>query len=676
VAGPTGTTRDIAVSTPLGEDKLLFESMQGDEHLSRLFEFDLTLVSEDWKIDGNKLLGENVTVRLRTHDDKTPRYFNGFVTSFTQLPEMSVNFARYRIVLRPWFWFLTRTADCRIFQEQKVPDIIKEIFRANGFSDFEDKLEGTYRTWEYCVQYRETDFNFVSRLMEQEGIYYFFKHENGAHKLVLADGPGAHQAVPKYEEVPYFLRDPGARRERDHVWRWVVNRQLMPGKFATTSFDFKAPKKALAVNGSAAREHSSAGFEVYDYLGDYCDAADGQHYADVRMQELACQFEVIDGAGDARGLLSGATFSLTNFARDDQNREYLVLGVSHALVTNAYETTGSTPELQYDCTFTAMDAKEQYRPPQETPKPEIRGPQTAIVVGVSGDEITTDEHGRVKVKFHWDRHAKGDETSSCWIRVSQAVAGQSWGGIFLPRIGQEVVVEHLEGDPDRPIVTGRVYNGDNKPPYKLPDKKTMSTLKSNSSKGGAGFNEIRFEDNKGEEQVFIHGEKNLDVRVKNDRFENIGRNRHLKVEQDKLEEIGNKRNEKVGNDHVEEIGKDRHLTVQGLEAKKVVKSLSLLVEGDVAEEFKGDHSETVSGDVYFKGTNIVIEGTSNITLKVAGSSIAIDASGVKIKTSGTVALEGTQFEAKGSASAKVEGAMTDVKASGILTVKGSLVQIN
>jgi type VI secretion system secreted protein VgrG len=684
VAEPTGTTRDIAVSTPLGDDKVVFKSMQGEEHLSRLFEFDVTVLSTDRAIDANKLLGENVTLRLRTHDNST-RYFNGFVTDFSQLPEPTVNFARYRLVLRPWLWFLTQVADCRIFQELDVPEIIKQVFRDRGFSDFEARLERAYRTVEYCVQYCETDFNFVSRLMEQEGIYYFFEHDNGVHKLILADGLSAHNPSPKYEEVPYYIPEPGAIRSRDHISDWVVNRQIRPGKYATSSYDFKAPRKLLSATGSDIRPHSHADSQIYDYLGTYTEAADGQHYADVRMQELACRHQVVCGGGDARGLVSGATFKLTNFAREDQNGEYLLLGVEHSLEADDYESTTSTPALQYSCTFTTIESRTQYRAPQVTRKPEIRGPQTAVVVGKSGEEIFTDEHGRVKVKFPWDRYAAGDENSSCWIRVSQALAGQGWGGIILPRVGHEVIVEHIDGDPDRPIVTGRVYNGDNKPPYPLPANQTKSTLKSNSSKGGGGFNELRFDDTKDSEQVYMHAQMNFDLRVLNDRFETVENDSHLKIRNDGFTEIEHDRNDKVGNDHFESIAKDRHLTVEGLEAKRVAKSLSLLVEGDVGEEFKKDHSETVSGDYYLKGTNVVIEGTSNITLKVGGTSIAIDSSGVKIKTTGQIALEGAQgislkgmkIDAKADTTATIEAtATTEVKSSGATIVKGTIVQIN
>jgi len=668
VAEISGKNRSVAIATPLGEDKVVITSMQGSEHLGELFHFSVSLLSEDHEIEGDDLLGENVTIRLTDEDDEI-RYFNGYVTSFTQNPS-SERYAYYQIELSPWLWFLTRTSDCRIFQEMEVPDIITEVMNDHGLDKINNKLTGEYRIWEYCVQYRETDFNFISRLMEQEGIYYYFEHMDGEHYLVLADGPSCHEAMKNYPSVSYFQPEDGEREGRDHIWQWQLNRRVQSGKFETKSFDFKAPKKDLLTSESKpdSWKFKQSGFEVFDYLGDYTERGDGERYAKIRMEEIAQAYEIAQGSGDVRGMVCGAKFKLTGYTRADQNREYVITGVHHSVRVGGYESGGGVEGTGYENNFTVMDARTQYRSPQITAKPEIRGPQTAMVTGTGGDEITTDEHGRVKVKFHWDRYAEADDTSSCWIRVSQALAGNAWGGMILPRVGQEVIVEYLEGDPDRPIVTGRVYNGDNSPPYKLPENKTISTLKSNSSKGGGGFNEIRFEDKKGEEQIYVHAEHNQDIRVKNDRFETVVNDRHLTVENDKFEEVKNNRNEKVTADHYEEIGKDRHIVVKGQEAQMVEKDRSVTVKGDVAEEFKSNHSHSVSKDLYIKAANICLEATTNITIKVGSSSIALDMKGVK--------LQGTQFEAKGTATAKLESVKTDVKGSAMLVVQGGLVKIN
>ena len=498
----TQANRTFAVTTPLGDDVLLFHSMSANEQLGRLFQIDLDLLSEDPEIKLQDILGQSVTVHFKRPDDET-RYFNGLVSQFSQAGSHG-NLFVYRATLHPWFWFLTRTADCRIFQNQQVPDIIKEVFRDQGFSDFEDALSGTYREWENCVQYRETDFNFISRLMEQEGIYYYFKHEDGKHTLVLSDSISAHETVTGYEEVPYYPQQEGERRERDHIYDWSLNQNLQPGIYALNDFDFKKPKANLEVKSSIPREHEQAEFEIYDYPGEYKENSDGETYVRARIEELQAQHEEVQGQGNVAGLMTGCLFKLTNYSREDQNREYLITAANYNLGPQEYESDfAESGGAMLTCGITAIDKQQAYRAPRITPKPIVQGPQTAIVVGKAGEEIWTDQYGRVKVQFHWDRYGKADEDSSCWVRVSQIWAGKSWGSMHIPRIGQEVIVVFLEGDPDQPIIAGRVYNEDNKPPYPLPDEKTKSTIKSNTSKGGGSANELLMEDLEGKTQVVL-----------------------------------------------------------------------------------------------------------------------------------------------------------------------------
>ena len=675
--------RSIAVATPLGEEALLFRSMKGSEQLSKMFQYDLELSSADENINFDDILGKNVTVRLDVGED-AQRFFNGFVSRFSQTGR-TADYAIYSATLRPWLWFLTRTADCRIFQEMTVPEIIKSIFEEHGFSDFKESLSGSYRKWVYCVQYRETDLNFISRLMEQEGIYYFFKHEDGKHTLIMADAYSAHEPIPGYEQIPYYPPTENVVREEDHISDWFCGREIQPGLYALTDFDFEKPKSDLAVKASIPRTHELADFEIYDYPGEYIEVGDGDVYAKARIEELHVQFEQTRGRGNARGIASGGLFELTGHPRDDQNREYLVVSASHELRSEEFASGASSGGPTYLCRFTAIESKQPYRAPRLTPKPVVQGPQTAVVVGKSGEEIWTDEHGRVKVQFHWDREGQVDENSSCWIRVAQVWAGKNWGGIEIPRMGQEVIVDFLEGDPDRPIITGRVYNGDNKPPYALPDDQTMSGIKSNSSKGGEGFNELRFEDKKDEEQIFLHAQKNLDIRVLNDRFETIDNDRHLVVENDKKEHVKNDRHEEIGNHHQEKIGGDRNLKVVGKQAAEVEGSLSLTVGDDVLEKFKKNHSEEVTNDYYVKADNIVIEASTNITVKVGQSSIAIESSGIKIATSGelvldaksTVGIKGAAgLTLESPAQAELKSANTTVKGDAMTTIQGGLVKIN
>ena len=389
------------------------------------------------------------------------------------------------MTLHPWLWFLTRTADCRIFQEMAVPEIIKQVFRDHGFTDFEEALSGDYRRWTYCVQYRETDFNFVSRLMEQEGIYYYFKHESNRHMLVLSDSVSSHDPFPGYEKIPYFPPDEHLIREKHYIHEWSISREIQPGTYALTEYDFENPKANLLVKSAIDRNHAQSKLEIFDYPGEYLTASEGDAYVRARIEELHAEYELTQGQSNARGLAVGSLFQLTDYPREDQNQEYLVVSATHEMESDAYSSgSAGGSEDVYTCSFTALSSKQQFRAERTTPKPLVQGPQTAMVVGPSGEEIHTDKFGRVKVQFHWDRYGKKDQNSSCWVRVAQLWAGTQWGGIHIPRIGQEVIVEFLEGDPDHPIITGRVYNNDNMPPYGLPANATQSGIKSRSSKGG------------------------------------------------------------------------------------------------------------------------------------------------------------------------------------------------
>jgi type VI secretion system secreted protein VgrG len=660
----TQQNRILAINTALGDDVLVVRSITVQEQISRLFQIEAELSCDDGALDFDQVVGHNVTLRLEV-GEKGTRYFNGFISRFVQLANRG-RYAHYHATIVPWLWFLTRTADCRMFQQKTVSDIIEAVFKAQGFTDYQLKLTGTYSPKEYCVQYRETDFNFVSRLMEQAGIHYYFEHENGKHTLVLADSASAHTTFPEYDEITFHESEKGVST-KEFITDWTIEKKVQPVAYAVNDFNFETPKTSLLSNSNVTRQHGAAQFEIYDYPGEYAVHGDGDQLAQVRIDELQTQFETLRGQATARGIAAGHTFTLKSHPRKDQNREYLVTGMSLQADAGEYATGGERGEF-FSCNFTVIDTKQNFQPARVTPKPVVQGPQTAMVAGTKGEEIYTDQYGRVKVLFHWDRYSNADENSSCWIRVSQEWAGKKWGAIYLPRIGQEVIVEFLEGDPDRPIITGRVYNAETMPPYPLPAQQTKSTLKSNSSKGGNGFNEIRFEDKKGSEQIFIHGEMNQDIRIKNDCMEWIGNDRHLVVIKDQNEHVENNRNETVDADHKEKIGKDRHLQVVGKEAKSVGGSLSLTVSGDVIEVFKGAHSEQTTKDYYLKADNVVIEGMTNVTIKVGQSSIAIDTTGINIAAA--------QIQVQGQASVQVDSPQTTVKGDAMLTLKGGMTMIN
>jgi type VI secretion system secreted protein VgrG len=585
------TEQNIWVATPLPEGTLVLEEMSGRESLGAPFSYDLGLMSLDPNIDLSSLLGQPMTVYVNLPEGE--RQFNGIVVH-AENGMTDNDRTRYRVTLRPWLSLLAYTANCRIFQAQSAVDIIKEVFRDNGFTDIQDSLNGTYAPLEFCVQYRESDLNFVSRLMEHEGIYYFFKHENEKHTLVLADGYGAHQTVSGYESVPYKPpTDFGV--DEDHLNTWAVAQQIRPGSFATTDYDFTRPRASLLSQLSSPFGNAHADGAIFEYPGDFLTTADGDTRVKVRLGEAQVSFELAQAAGNARGLGAGALFTLADFPRDDQNKEYLVVSAQYQLHAAIFETGGGTADADFKSHLSMIDSQTQFRPGLHTSKPRVEGVQTAVVVGESGDEITTDQYGRVKVQFHWDRVGTNNEKSSCWVRVSQLWAGSGWGGIHIPRIGQEVIVDFLEGDPDRPIITGRVYNGDNMPPYGLPANKTQSGIKSRSSQGGApsNFNEIRFEDKKGSEELHVQAEKDETKLVKNNQSASIGADRSLSVGGNETVSIGKNRTETVGTDESVTVGSNQTIKVGANQTFSVGANRSKTVTANETVSVGANSTETI-----------------------------------------------------------------------------------
>ncbi|HEV2319247.1 MAG TPA: type VI secretion system tip protein TssI/VgrG, partial [Verrucomicrobiae bacterium] len=570
----------------------------------------------------------------------------------------------YRATLSPWLWLLTRTSDCRIFQNQKVPDIIESIFKDQGFNDYKLKLSAGYSPREYCVQYRETDFNFVSRLMEEEGIYYFFQHQNGKHILTLADSPSAHDPFPGYDTLTYRPASARQEEQRETVTDWIVEKEIQPTMYELNDFNFTTPKAAVTGNDSISRQHQKADNRFFDYPGGFQTPDQGATYAKLRIQELQAQYETAQASATVRGAATGCKFSLKGHPRSDQNRQYLIIGTSIRASAGSYESGKPSEGEFFSCTFTAIPATQQFRTLRTTPKPLIRGPQTAIVTGQDGQEIYTDEYGRVKLHFHWDRHDKKDENSSCWVRVSQNWAGKTWGSMHIPRIGQEVIVEFLEGDPDRPIITGRVYNADQMPPYELPANKTQSGIKSRSSTGGSttNFNEIRFEDKKGSEQVSIQAEKDMLINIKNNSNETIGKDRTLTVKGKETKEVDDDVTETYKAALSQTVSKDVTLTYQG--------ALSQTVTKDVTETFNSGHTEQTTKTYSLQADTVAITGQTKVTITVGGSSITIDSNGIKINSSAALDMEAqSQLTVKSSGTA-------EVSASGTMDISGAMTSIN
>jgi type VI secretion system secreted protein VgrG len=648
----TQKDRSITIKSPLEDDVLLFESLSGQERLSSLYGYELTVLSESGELSADKLLGQQICVSFQP--DKGPRRFiHGIATDFEQTG-WTQNYHQYRLTVRPWLWLLTRTADCRIYQEKSIPDIFEAVAKEYGFTDYRLDLKRSYATWEYCVQYRETDFNFISRLLEQEGIYYYFEHHEGRHDLVLADDPACHKKRTGYETVPYYA--PGtneSQRERDHLANWTVSASVQPGCYALTDFDFKKPRKTLLGKGSLSAGHARANFEIFDYPAELQEqeGSETERIAKVRIEELHALRSLARGGGDAGGLVTGAKFHLEKYPRKDLNIDYLIVGSSFSLSSNAYDSGGSGADSDLSVSIEAVDATTAFRPSRMTPKPIIQGSQTAIVVGKANEEIWTDEYGQVKVQFHWDRYGKRDENSSCWMRVAQVWAGEQWGAMHTPRIGQEVIVSFLEGDPDQPIITGRVYNGANKPPYG--ENATRSGIKSRSSKNGTAenANEIRFEDKKDEEQLFFHAEKDLLTEVEHDQKISVGNDETVQVKHDRTATVDNNEKLKVGKNRTEEVGDD----------DKVKIGKTYVLEAGDQITLKSGSSELVmkkDGTITLKGAKITIDASQTLTEK-AGQKVEVKAM--------QIAVKGTKVE--------VEGTMLDLKASAIATLKGSLTKI-
>ena len=579
--------------------------------------------------------------------DGGDRIVHGVVDRFEHTGNRG-RFGLYRARVVPYLRWLSLERDCRIFQGKTVPDIVKQVLQDSGLPTdrFDFRLKESYPAVEYCVQYRETDLDFVSRLLEEEGIFYFFEHGDTKHLLVFADGTVAYKEIAGESGVTYNFSQ-GMAPSEECVYRFAFSRQVRSGKMTRRDYNFEKPGLDLTKDEQAKVYEKR---EVYDYPGRYVEPDRGKQLSKVQLEESMTYYETAEGESTCVRLVPGFKFSLSDHERGEYNRDYFLT----KLVTRGeqpqslQEASGSgSGGFSYSNRFTAIPASVPFRPARVSPKPVVEGIQTATVTGPGGEEIYTDKYGRVKVKFHWDREGGRDEKSSCWIRVSSTFAGGQYGSIFTPRIGQEVVVDFLEGDPDRPLITGSVYNADQMPPYALPGEKTKSTTKTNSSVGGKGFNEIRFEDKKGEEQLFVHGEKNADIRIKNDRREWVGNDRHLVVARDQVEKVERDRHAEVIRDEVVKVGQDRHVTVIGMETVAVQGTHSFKVTGTVIEIFDGSCCELVSKENYVKGMNVVIEGMTALTLKVGKNFITINSGGVFISgtlinlNSGGSALEGT-----------------------------------
>jgi type VI secretion system secreted protein VgrG len=658
----------FTLTTPLPATDLRFESMSHSSGLSVLEEMQLNLLSEKADIEPDKLLGQPVDLAVALRDEGAKRHFCGLVTRFG-IGRHEGRYFGYQAVVRPWLWFLTRTADCRIFQEMAVPEIVEAVFKDHAaIAHYELKLVRTYRKRVYCVQYRETDFNFVARLMEDEGIYWYFEHGPNEHRLVIVDAPSAHQAIEGVKKLPFYDNEGQVPPDIDTVSLWECSRAVKAGKTGLTSYDFERPSTSLLVKQVHERDYQHDDYELFDFQGDYTQKADGQQLVDDRLDEEQCLFETASGRSNSHTLATGRLFDLARHPRANQNIEYLCTQLQVQAKEQASESAGGAGgDLQ--SSFSAQPSKQTFRARRRTPKPFVQGPQTALVVGPSGEEIFTDKYGRVKVQFHWDRLGKKDEKSSCWVRVSSPWAGKSFGFVQLPRIGQEVVVDFLEGDPDQPLITGRVYNAEQMPPWELPANATQSGVLTRSSKGGAyaNANALRFEDKKGSEQLWLHAEKNQDIEVENDETHWVGHDRTKTIDHDETTHVKHDRTETVDNNEKITIGVDRTENVGNNETITIGVNRTESVGSNETISIGSNRSITVGGS---ETATVAVQRTHAVG---ANESIAIGAAQeIAIGAAQAVAVGAAQTVTVGANQSTSVGGdqSTDVSKSRSINVGG------
>ncbi|MET3495460.1 type VI secretion system Vgr family protein [Variovorax boronicumulans] len=619
--------RIVRAHTPLGGDRLLFRAMHGSEALSALFEFEVDLLSTSPSIAAASLLGKSMALEIRTA--AAPRFLHGEVTRFARIgrEDGMVRHTVYRATVRPWLWYLTRASNNRTFQGCTAVEMIEQVLGAYGYP-FEKKLCGGYRAWDFCAQYEETDYAFVCRLMELEGIYYYFKHTQGQHTLVLADDMSAHDELPGYACIDYFATDRPVTEDIEVIDDWQATAEVRSGSYTVDDFNFTMPRADLASARVQPLATDNADYDMYEWLGDYGAAGDGEHYARVRLEEAQALADRCTGHATVLGLAPGYRFTMRGAPRGDDNREYLLVSVHYALREGGY---ASSPETRgsYGFNFMVQPSDAPFRAPRRTPMPRTTGPQTATVVGPPGEEVWTDEYGRVKVQFHWDRVGQNNQDSSFWVRVSQAWAGDAFGTVHVPRIGQEVIVDFISGRIDRPIVIGRVYNAERMPPLDLPGEATKSGIVSRSTKGGspANANTLVFEDQRGAEQILLHAERRLDVEVEADETHTTDKTRttRIKGHESSTFEAGEERHitagalESIDGGETRTVNDGATETVSGGETRTITGGAIETISGGETRVVNGGISETVNGDVIVTVNGSVLRLVAGADIRITGS---------------------------------------------------------
>jgi len=642
----------------LGKDTFLITSFEGDEHISKMFNFHIEVLSERNDITVEDIVGKTATVTIQ---NETKRKFNGYISHFTRGEPESFGLYRYRMIMVPWLWFLQKTNDHRIFQNKNSKEIISQIFTDLGFTDFKFNAGGGEKR-EYCIQHNESDFDFVCRLLEEEGIAYYFKHDDKKHMLHMVDQKNAYDLCGETD-----LDYSNGTNPNSQINTWERNFEFRKGQWSLTDYNFKEPTKSLFANEKSNSKFAKNNkFEHYEYPSIY-KAGSSKTISKIRLDAEEVRRDMVEASTDCSSFYAGGRFTVKNHSTSSEKGEYIIVGIHHRVSDDSYYN-GTQADVSYGNSLLCIPSKIHFRPLQEHKRPVMRGPQSAVVVGPKDEEIYIDDHCRIKVQFIWDREGKMDENSSCWVRVSQSWAGNQWGASFIPRIGHEVIVSFMDGDPDRPLVTGCVYNGKNKPTY---PSKTQSGIKTRSTKGGTpqNYNELRFEDKKDNEQIYIHAEKNLDTRVENDESltvdndrnkfvkhnENskIDNNRDKVVGKNQTEKIGENKTIDVGKNHSETVGKNIDITIKENHNESIGKNMFISVDKDLEERVSGKYTEAVTKEYDLSAKTINMEAADSITLKTGSAQIVM-------KKNGDITISGTNINVKGSGSVVIKGNPTSV----------------
>jgi type VI secretion system secreted protein VgrG len=556
--------------------------LSGEEALSEPFELQVEFFPTSLEpLDTRELLGKPAALSVRDPEG-AERFIHGWVE---EVADLGLRHGRpeYRVRVGPALRKLRHVRRSRIFQNLSVPDIVAKVLKA-GNVEHRLALSGSYPQREYCVQYRESDQDFVLRLLESEGIFFFFEHAPDSHVMVLGDAASVHEPIAGESTLLFRAETGQAPTVGEHITRAARTHRLLPGKVALRDFDFERP--TLDLTTQANEDQEVKGLEIYDYPGDYIQPAEGKRLSKMRLEELRFGVRTLACAGTCHRLLPGATFSLAEHPDDALNGDLLVVRVRHQGQRQEISGDAQAIESSYRNEFLTLPSGVPYRPRRTTPRPSISGIQTATVVGPSGEEAQPDPHHRIKVQFHWDREGQRNEQSSCWVRVGQPWAGEGWGSSFIPRVGQEVVVRFLEGNPDRPLVVGAVYNGSNPPPLALPGEKTKSTQRTDSSPGGGGFNEVRIEDAAGEEEVYLHAQKDENLETLNDKTQIIRGNETLLVEKDRSREVH--ANQSLA------VKLEDHSVIEGNQTRHVTGNRDTRVKESHSEDVEGNQNITVA----------------------------------------------------------------------------------